>query len=32
MFKKQINDNTEVFAYIAGEGGSLNMALCSVAW
>ncbi len=32
MFKKQIDDNTDVFAYIAGEGGSVNIAGCSVAW
>lgn len=32
MFKKQLNDNADVFAYIAGEAGSLNVALCSVAW
>ena len=32
MFKKQLNDNADVFAYVAGEGGSLNIGGCSVAW
>lgn len=32
MFKKQICDTTEVFAYISGEGGSINVGGCSVAW
>lgn len=32
MFKKQLNDNADVFAYVAGEGGSVNIGGCSAAW
>ena len=32
MFKKLITDNSDVFAYVAGEAGSLNIGGCSVAW